>query len=505
MLSLLILFIFTHLLYLFFLFFFLMIRRPPRSTLSSSSAASDVYKRQASIHSSLIISQSEPLAPRFGAYLLSNNRGTDATYTLHGTKELCTAVQAALQGRESNLDAVLVLSLMYEDTKTEVEMFTRHQYSDHISVIPSTGGRKNAEILSTAPRVVLQSSPLAAPGHMLLEALDSEKFASTGQVYREADGFCLAVSIRLSTNITRTAHGDRRMFWRAQLQITQGGQTVDTQIDSPGFVYLAREPKEVPNMPKIETLICDGRPNDLLILHGVNLGSTNQALVCRVDFPPEKGIPSLVLDREASHSSSCFTTRLPPDIPPGAAAVCVFVRNSPDVQSGTSPLRVLAPTDPPALPLEAPRDMFPLELQPLQATTIQPVVAQTEPFPLLPGTVECEPTAGKIGSTTKTARRQQRHSRKDTPYQQPCALQQLSTSPWAAAPRNQISLNRQSAEDFLRNCPLELPAGGACSELFMSGLLSMPTSRANSRANSQCGAQSRTASQDLAIMFGTVA
>ena len=40
-------------LFLFF-FFFLMIRRPPRSTLDRSSAASDVYKRQRLMRSSIL-------------------------------------------------------------------------------------------------------------------------------------------------------------------------------------------------------------------------------------------------------------------------------------------------------------------------------------------------------------------------------------------------------------------------------------------------------------------
>merc|ERR1712159_706477 len=218
------------------------------------------------------------------------------------------------------------------------------------------------------------------------------------------------VTTKFSTNITSTNHGSRTMFWRAEFELCAAGSAPITCLsDSPAFSYHPREPK-IGESAKISLVLCDGRPGDLLILHGERLGSVHKDLQCRLLVHSEQGEDrSFVLQREVLQSaqSACFTTRIPADVSAGDARVCMVINES--VVSNEESLKILHSRAKPALPLHA-----------LPTNTPQNVAEIAGPM------------------THKSQQRQNRQSRRDSPYMlKDSARNEL---PLPKAPRQEISL-----------------------------------------------------------------
>lgn len=128
---------------------------------------------------------------------------------------------------------------------------------------------------------------------------------------------------------------------------SESGQSFTAESDSPGFVYLTRDPKKgvaAVDPPVIDSVICDNRPGDLLVLYGDRLA--HAGLLCEIDQQGTK----LILHREPTTGfSKCFTARLPFNICAGPAALRVLTSEG-RVVSNQVELSILSPTDLPALP-----------------------------------------------------------------------------------------------------------------------------------------------------------
>lgn len=180
--------------------------------------------------------------------------------------------------------------------------------------------------------------------------LPTQRFANVGDVCENEDGSSmLEITIKFSTNITSTNHDSRTMFWRAELELNTPSDNVLRQCDSPAFGYHPREPK-IGDSARVDLVLCDGRPGDLLILHGERLGSVHQELRCRISRAGKHH----TLSREvvqSSTTSSCFTARLPLDLLSGPATLCMTIDEA--VVSNQQPLTILPRRSNPALPLHA--------------------------------------------------------------------------------------------------------------------------------------------------------
>lgn len=298
-----------------------------------------------SLESKLSVRQDSELQPKFGAWLRANSRGTEATVTARSrSRVLLEELKRGLEGRDKAYTCQLILSLRYADTHSELVMKQRSLHPDRINAIPARGGHKAAVSMTEHARLVMSSS----------SALTPHLFAEVGEV-RESDSGLFEVSIttKFSTNITSPSHGNRTMFWRAEVMVALGDEVLSTQCDSPAFEYHPRPPK-IGDAPRIHTVISDGRPGDLIILYGDRLGVVHKNLECHLSYPD---LQDFVLKREtlsgSSPTTSCFTTRIPASAAPANAHI--FIRDSVDgVVSNELPLQILRRHDQPVVPLAAP-------------------------------------------------------------------------------------------------------------------------------------------------------
>lgn len=434
----------------------------------------------------LRIKQECELVSKFGGWLRSNNRGTDATLTLTGSRAVLVRCREALLGKSMSDIATLRLRLCYEDTSDDVQMIARHQHPDKVSAIPVRGGHKAAIPITSSSRIEMSSATSST--------LPTQQFSSVGEVQPKENGLCsLMIATKFSTNITSTNHGSRTMFWRAEFELSASGNApIVGQSDSPAFAYHPREPK-IGESARINLVLCDGRPGDLLILHGERLGSVHKDLQCRLSVHSEQGEEHVVVLQRAvlqSTQSLCFTTRIPADIPAGAASVCMIINDA--VVSNEQPLKILHSQAKPALPLHA----LPTNSQPTTAAE----------------------TSGPVSN--KTQLQQSRQSRRDRPYMLKHSVRKEQSS-LPTAPRQEISLilaPPASQWQCPTNCTglgfdyspqSRLPLSRQSSEGLSLLLSSIPMSRSNSQDfTSGCRASdvlslSRTISEEL-MAFGVV-
>merc|ERR1711907_328501 len=203
--------------------------------------------------SKLSVRQDSELQPKFGAWLRANSRGTEATVTARSrSRVLLEELKRGLEGRDKAYTCQLILSLRYADTHSELVMKQRSLHPDRINAIPARGGHKAAVSMTEHARLVMSSSGALTP-HL---------FAEVGEI-RESDPGLFEVSIttKFSTNITSPSHGNRTMFWRAEVMVALGDEVLSTQCDSPAFEYPPRPPK-IGDAPRLHTVITDGRPGD---------------------------------------------------------------------------------------------------------------------------------------------------------------------------------------------------------------------------------------------------
>lgn len=265
---------------------------------------------------------------------------------VRGSEEMTAALRNTLLSRgqtTSGARCQIDFSLRYEDG-TPVKLQERHQHSDRLSILPSLRGRKSARVLSEGSFSIKSGS-----GDFIGTDFDALTFLGVGQIQAGDDAsFALPVRARFSTNITRTGHDNRAMFWRAQISFTTPcGEVVGARADSPGFVYLTRTPKgpgPVVEHPFVQAVICDARPGDLLVLQGDRLA--HPKLVCHI----QTGLGDPIeLRREPATGWSTFTARLPVDIAAGPAIVQVLT-NDGHVSSNRVQFSIRGRYDVPALP-----------------------------------------------------------------------------------------------------------------------------------------------------------
>jgi len=297
-----------------------------------------------SLDSHLSLKQESELQPKFGCWLRSNSRGTDATLTVaSASAPLLQSLKDGLEGRNASVKPLLSLSLRYEDTQGPLQMKARNLHPDKIKLIPARGGHKDAVSITDHAELVISA----------LSELTPVRFAEVGEVVESGkSGFGLSITVKFSTNITTPAHGGRTMFWRAEIEMIQDGRTISTKTDSCSFEYHPREPK-IGDAPRIQTLVSDGRPGDLMVLYGDRLGSVHKSLQIIVSFPGEQR-DELILNRESldtsSATSKCFTARLPFYAGPGSAMV--YAKDTADgVISNKVPLQIRLVNDAPGMPV----------------------------------------------------------------------------------------------------------------------------------------------------------
>jgi hypothetical protein len=323
----------------------------------------------------LSIKQDKELAVTPNACLRSSMRSTTATIEVRGHRALLQELKNTFEGVGVANGAMVevVLSLHYADNQMPVQMVRRHQYADQLNCIPHNGGHKDAATTFESGRIVLQTR---TPEHTLEECrVHLPRFASVRDVaHLDGPNCVLHFQVRYATNVTSKGHQNRRFFWRASVEVTQGEAVTRISSDSHPFFYkvkfdalsnqLAAAIKQPAAEPVLSEALCDGRPGDLLIITGNHLAANG--LTCRMTFDSGKQI-TLPRIGSRSGSSNSFTTRLPSDMVLRPARICVLgdgvasneLALGPSVpllpllhQQTTIAVRLMAPA-PAALPLES--------------------------------------------------------------------------------------------------------------------------------------------------------
>jgi len=124
------------------------------------------------------------------------------------------------------------------------------------------------------------------------------------------------IGLKFATNVTTRAHNKRRFMWRVDLKIfsRDGKVLAEHTTTSPPFAYLPRNPEKSAMDFRLDDVISEGSPGDLVMCGGAGLGSKERPqLIARLRSNKGK---EYTLER-SQNTKSTFVTRLPIDILPG--------------------------------------------------------------------------------------------------------------------------------------------------------------------------------------------
>lgn len=154
---------------------------------------------------------------------------------------------------------------------------------------------------------------------------NSDKKSKMAVEEQESD--VMELGLKFATNVTTRAHDKRRFKWRVELTLFDDGGLERSRVvtHTPPFQYLPRNPEKSAQDFRLDEVVSDGRPGDLVMCGGSGLGCKERpGLVARLRGP--KGA-TVTLPRLGAGKST-FTTRLPADLAPGAYYVRLVVEEN---------------------------------------------------------------------------------------------------------------------------------------------------------------------------------
>jgi len=145
----------------------------------------------------------------------------------------------------------------------------------------------------------------------------------------EAEDAAVEIGLKFATNVTTRAHNKRRFMWKVDLRLysIDGSELAHHTTSSPAFAYLPRNPEKSAQDFRLDDVVSDGHPGDLLMCGGSGLGCKERPqLVATLRGP--KGV-EYSLSRQ-SITKSTFVTRLPSGLPAGSYTVQLVNEDNPD-------------------------------------------------------------------------------------------------------------------------------------------------------------------------------
>jgi len=133
------------------------------------------------------------------------------------------------------------------------------------------------------------------------------------KIQRDHEDSSVEIGLKFATNVTTRAHDKRRFMWKVEFCLygEDGKKLAEHATSSPAFAYLPRNPEKSIQDFRLDDVICDNRPGDLVMCGGAGLGSKERPqLIARLC--DRKGV-EFTLERERK-TKSTFVTRLPADL-----------------------------------------------------------------------------------------------------------------------------------------------------------------------------------------------
>jgi len=155
----------------------------------------------------------------------------------------------------------------------------------------------------------------------------------------DRDEAVVEVGLKFATNVTTRAHNKRRFMWNVNLRLfsDSGRELAHHQCTSPAFAYLPRNPEKNAQDFRLDDVVSDGHPGDLIMCGGSGLGSKDRAGLVAVIRGP-KGA-EFTLARQNT-TKATFVTRLPAEVPAGNYTVQLVNEENPDEATEEVRMRV---------------------------------------------------------------------------------------------------------------------------------------------------------------------
>jgi len=254
-------------------------------------------------------------------WIRSNMRATWGHLCIHcANDEESSQLERLLRNGTASGDyhaASLEFKLCYEGGD-DVELLEKKggNLADRLKLITPTGNVEQGICMpdtSIAYHTHHHSSKQAVKPHFF--QFDSRKFPWDKKAKPTTDNM-LELGLKFATNVTTRAHDKRRFIWQVDLSLYGAdGQRIhfSTTRTAP-FAYLPRNPEKSTVDFRLDDVISDGQPGDLLVCGGSGVGFVDRPnLVACVQG---SGGFEMRLPRQGT-AKSTFVTRWPADMPAG--------------------------------------------------------------------------------------------------------------------------------------------------------------------------------------------
>jgi len=275
--------------------------------------------------------------------------------------EQASMVQSVLQSGKPHKEcaaASLTFSMLYDDGQ-EVKLLQKKggNLADRLKVMEPAGNVEQG-LAMPATQICYDTARCAAkdavkPAHFQFDtcrfpwnAMSDKK----GSEETEEDDCLLEIGLKFATNVTSTAHmrahNKRRFMWKVDLALFHEDGTIMLcqTTKSPPFAYLPRNPERSSLEFRLDEVVCEGRPMDIMMCAGSGLGVRERPeMVARLRA--RDGV-EYTLGRDRP-TKSTFVARLPMEIKAGCYHVQLI--NDDEV---TEEEELLVLTDPTCFDLE---------------------------------------------------------------------------------------------------------------------------------------------------------
>jgi len=148
------------------------------------------------------------------------------------------------------------------------------------------------------------------------------------------------IGLKFATNVTTRAHNKRRFMWRVDLTIygEDGCEVAHHHTTSPAFAYLPRNPEKSAQDFRLDDVISDGHPGDLLMCGGSGLGTKERPHLTALLQGPRGA--QYTLSRQ-SNTKATFVSRLPADMRPGKYTIQLMNEDNPDELTEEVKIRIV--------------------------------------------------------------------------------------------------------------------------------------------------------------------
>jgi len=152
----------------------------------------------------------------------------------------------------------------------------------------------------------------------------------TKQALEDEETDTVEIGLKFATNVTTRAHNKRRFMWKVDLHLynVTGNIAKHYQCCSPAFAYLPRNPEKSGHEFRLDDVVTEGHPGDLLMCGGSGLGCKQRPGLVAILRGP-KGI-EVTLSRQSTTTKATFVSRLPSDLRPGSYTVQLVNEENPD-------------------------------------------------------------------------------------------------------------------------------------------------------------------------------